>query len=73
MKRFYSNENFFPFHLFGETEVMITAVVINIITAIYGPSLWQITIDFGIIAGIQINHIFYLILLVYTVIEGSSL
>ena len=52
---------------------MITAVVINIITAIYGPSLWQITIDFGIIAGIQINHIFYLILLVYTVIEGSSL
>ena len=51
---------------------MITAVVIQFITLLFGPSLWQITLDFGVIPALQINHIFYLVLLAYTVIDASS-
>ena len=51
---------------------MFTAGVIHVITCFTGPVIWQFIIEFGFIPGVQVNHVFFLILVVYTIWQSSA-
>jgi hypothetical protein len=70
--RFFTSEHLFSWKLFGPTEATITVIVIHAITVYTSPVIWQYVIDFGVIPGIQINHIFYLVYWFYIIYESVS-